>query len=266
MGFLGMLLGKKNEQGDKKTQANGFKEIGEFDCCPYCKEKLDKVPKRKSKCPSCGDYIHSRTRPFDNKKVLVTANQKDEIELEWTRYREANEEVGLMENDIYARARTDLEKQFGKEPPLNDVKWRVCNQRIIEYSTKRQWGLYRNNKLEMANILQRENKLKISLSTLCEVCYLDLNGCNNLPTTDGKPMEIQESNEFGIKDFDTSSAFLAPGIIRMVAELIEKLSIDEKETKKIFIVVNEKTKPLKNMPLFPEEAWNILIKELKKND
>jgi hypothetical protein len=28
--------------------------------CPYCRRKLDKAPKRKSKCPHCGEFIYVR--------------------------------------------------------------------------------------------------------------------------------------------------------------------------------------------------------------
>ena len=40
--------------------------------CPYCAVPLDKMPGRKRKCPSCGNYIYVRTRPADRKKVAVT--------------------------------------------------------------------------------------------------------------------------------------------------------------------------------------------------
>jgi len=179
MGFFDKILGIKKTSNELKV--DGLNDsIGEIDCCPYCKKKLSKIPSRKSKCPYCDEFIFSRTRPIDRKKVLVTEKQKEEIELEWTRFHEANEENELMQNDDYALAKKELTKQFGKEPSLNDTKWRVYNQRIIEYASKKQWGLYRNNKLDMAFLLQKEGKLKQALSTLFEVVYLDINGCHNV--------------------------------------------------------------------------------------
>ena len=70
---------------------------------------------------------------------------------------------------------------------IYDNNWGTFNQRLIEHAYKKQWGFYRNNKLDMAMLLKKELKLKQALSTLLEVCYLDLNGCNNVPIYKGKP-------------------------------------------------------------------------------
>ena len=58
------------------------KEIGEINHCPYFKEKLDKISTRKKKCPHCSKFFFVRTRSLDSKSVLVTEDQKKEIELE----------------------------------------------------------------------------------------------------------------------------------------------------------------------------------------
>lgn len=263
MGFLNKIFGSKEKDNSKNKIKVNLKEIGEIDKCPYCKKTLKKIPSRKSKCPYCSKYMFSRTRPLDRKKVLVTENEKDEIELEWTRFYEANENAELMQNDKYAKAKRDLTKQFGKEPSMNDVKWRVYNEKTLALASNRQWGLYRNNKLDMVKLLEKEGKQKEALQTLLEICYLDLNGCRNLGTINGKPMSKQESDELGIQDFDTSMAFLGPGIISMVKDNIKSLNLDFKEVKKLFIEINNKTKPLKNMPLNPEQAWKKLLSEMK---
>ena len=70
MGFFKKLLGSQKEKI--------FVEIGEIDSCPYCNKKLEIIPKAKKKCPHCGKYILSRTRPLDRKKVLLTENQAKE--------------------------------------------------------------------------------------------------------------------------------------------------------------------------------------------
>ena len=146
MGFLNKIFSSKEENKQNKTGKN-LKEIGETDKCPYCKKKLDKIPTRKSKCPHCEEYMYSRTRPSDRKKILVTENQKEEIEEQWAKYYEIQEESNLMENPEFVLAKKELAKRFEKEPSINDIKWRVFNQKIIEYASTKQWGLYRNNKL-----------------------------------------------------------------------------------------------------------------------
>lgn len=242
--------------------SKNLKEIGEIDKCPYCKKKLDKIPTRKSKCPHCEEYIYSRTRPSDRKKVLVTEKQKEEIEEQWTKYYEFQEESNLMENPEFVSAKKELSKQFGKEPSINDTKWRVFNQKIIEYASKKQWGLYRNNKLNMAFLLQKENKLKQSLSTLFEVVYLDINGCNNVGIIDGEAPSQKEMEEYGIKEFDPKMAFMASGVIGPIQDLISELQLSDKQAKELFISTNKRMKPVKTMPISEEKAWDKLQKEI----
>jgi len=258
MDFLDKIFSSKKENKSSKKIIENLKEIGELDKCPYCKKILDKIPTRKSKCPFCSNYICSRTRPLDRKKVLVTENQKDEIENQWTQYYEAKEEAELMENPEFVSAKRNLTKQFGKEPNMNDIKWRVFNQKIIEYASKKQWGLYRNNKFEMAFLLQKEKKSEQALNTLFEVYYLDINGCNNLPGGLSK----EEMDEYSIKEFDPKSAFMAPGVIGPIQDLISELELSEKQAKEMFCSINKKMKPVKDMPISEEKAWGELLKEI----
>lgn len=43
----------------------------DFPRCPYCDNTLPKMPGRKLSCPHCKQSILVRTRPFDNKKILI---------------------------------------------------------------------------------------------------------------------------------------------------------------------------------------------------
>ncbi len=261
MGFFDKLLGRKKPSEEVKV--SGLDDsIGEIDRCPYCKEKLDLIPLRKKKCPHCGETMYSRTRPADRKKILITEQQKDEVEVQWSKYHEIQEETKLIGNPEFADAKKELTKQFGKEPSLNDVKWRVYNQNIIKYASERQWGLYRNNKLDMANLLQKEGRYKTALSMLFEVIYLDVNGCNNVGMIYSSKSEM---DELGIKEFDLKLAFMAPGVIRPIQDLIEQLNLSEKEARNLFISVNKEIKPSKNMPISEDKAWEKIIKEININ-
>lgn len=267
MGLFSKLFKKDGEKPTEKNK-DPFKKdysIGKTDACPYCNEKLAIIPSRKKKCPHCGEFILVRTRPQDRKRILVTLKQVKQLEAQWAQYYEDKERKDLMQNPDFANAEKELTQRFGKKAALNDVKWSVYNQRIIEFASKRQWGLYRNNKLDMARVLEKEKRYNHALSTLFEVCYLDLNGCNNIGLINGQPMSREESDKYGIKDFDTSTAFLAPGIISMIKDLMLQTKISKTDAKKLFIEINEKTKPMKNMPVNTEQAWKKLAVELKKD-
>ena len=68
--------------------------------CPYCGEKLYKFPKAKTKCKSCGNFIYKRTRPFDNKAILVKENELDEVEKEWEKKKPTKKQRNKYGNSI----------------------------------------------------------------------------------------------------------------------------------------------------------------------
>ena len=119
---------------------------------------------------------------------------------------------------------------------------------------ERSWGLYRNNQLDKANVLSKEGKHLQALEFLLFVCYLDINGSNNVC------LELE-----GDKNFKPSMSFLAPGIIHMVNKESDQVSYDRKEIKELFFKVAEKYIPTK-APISPEKAWKKLKIKLDLND
>ncbi len=242
MGFLKKLFGSQKEEGMERGE-NQFKKLGEVDKCPYCKKKLEKIPQRKKKCEFCGNFMYSRTRPLDNKKVLLTEDQAKEIEIEWQIVNGTRDEIIKGEKE-FKNSKEILRKRFGKEPSENDVKWAILNNKLLEHITKRELGLYRNIKLDMAEFLRKENNLKDSLLTYLEICYLDLNG----PSNSGY--------------FSLDLAFLAHGIIERIQGLIKSLKLNERETEKLFF---QRCKLIENnmkLPLDTKKGWLELREEL----
>ncbi|MCJ7770200.1 minor capsid protein [Candidatus Bathyarchaeota archaeon] len=87
MGLIDWFTGKKppDKQNTILTTSNSeFTAIGNTEpLCPYCNYRLDKMPLKKKQCPNCKNFIRSRTRPLDNKKVLIKEEQVDELERQW---------------------------------------------------------------------------------------------------------------------------------------------------------------------------------------
>lgn len=91
--------------------------------CPNCNQVLDIEIKRKRKCPLCGQYISVR-----NGKLLTDQDKKIEYWLErLTKYKITKKE--------YDKERRALRKQFGSDPSVNDVLWRLLN--IVASKDKR---------------------------------------------------------------------------------------------------------------------------------
>ncbi|MDQ0896290.1 MULTISPECIES: hypothetical protein [unclassified Paenibacillus] len=165
--------------------------------------------------------------------------------------------IGTLKNMF---KRTDVEQgteivqndaQPSEVPTSNDPKWGELNQRTMKYATEMKWGLYRNVRLDMANILLDEHRLADGLRMLLYVCYIDLNGPRN-----------SSPNLVGLSPMFTPDNFLlAPGVLGMVEDTLWELKFDLEQAKKIFI---EHNSTLRNslMPLSPQDAWVQLEKEL----
>lgn len=100
-------------KGAKNENAPGSKSRD--DKCPYCSAVLEKKPARKTKCPHCGNYI------FVRKGHLLTEDQMT-IE-EWVN---RLAEFGVTK-EVFSRHRKQLSEQFGSQPSVNDIIWRVLN-------------------------------------------------------------------------------------------------------------------------------------------
>jgi hypothetical protein len=97
--------------------------------CPYCKQILDKRPKRKKRCPHCREYIYVRSSPSGNgSKVLVTEDGAEQIDLEWRRvrsrrrWRQSLGRYGVTDGDFELH-RERLRTRFGQVSSDGDVVW-----------------------------------------------------------------------------------------------------------------------------------------------
>ena len=226
--------------------------------CPYCGEKLKKVPGRKTKCPHCNQFMYIRTRPKDKVRIVATKKQADKIDEEWIVITGTHDEY-LVEKEELEKEKEILKKRFGKEPSENDVKWGVFNKQWMEHAKNNDWGLYRNTRFGMAELLRKEMKLKQALQTYLEVCYLDLNEPNNFGGIND-PELLKEFPPFNPKHFTS----LAPAIIDYIKRIAKKLELQNNEIKQLFIEHNKKIGQSLRLPLLPEQCWDKIEKELSK--
>ena len=249
MGIFDFLKAASKETSNSQVE-------GSF--CPYCFQKLEKIPLKKTACPHCSRFILVRTRPKDRKRVLVTEEQAKQIEEEWS-IASGTHDHYLAQKAEYEKEKESLRKQFGKEPSENDIQWRLCNKYLLEHARNNDWGLYRNTRLQMGDILKKELKLKEALITYLEVCYLDLNGPNNRGCLED-PELLKEYPPF---DPSMGDAFLAPGVIEYIAKLHNKLNLKD-EVRKLFIENNNRIQQSLKLPLSVGDAWVKLESALHK--
>lgn len=229
-----------------------FPMVGNVEAiCPYCNYALDKKPGRKKKCPGCNNFIYVRTSPKTGGKILITEPQIDTIEEQWSIIDGTHSEY-KQKKEIIENERQSLTKKFGREPSKNDINWSLLNKELIDNASSGNWGLYRNTKFAMAEILSAESKSKQALSIFLEVTYLDVNGpCNSGGYT---------SKEF--PPFQKSHAMIAPGVISRASKIITNMELNMNDTKAIFDDIAEVNFKNLKLPVKPETAWKKIKKEL----
>ena len=109
--------------------------------CPYCSGVLETVPKRKKKCPHCGNYMYVR----GGKAYTEDGVKRRDFLQPWL-FRLENTYGVTLED--FEQARTELTNQFGFEAGDNDTIWRVLNKQIKT----------RDVYLDMASLVRSEGK------------------------------------------------------------------------------------------------------------
>ena len=77
---------------------------------------------------------------------------------------------------LFAHRNPDLNININKAKRylyINDYLWSKLNGDSLKYHAQEEWGLYRNCRLKMADILMHENNYSNALRFLVEVCYCD---------------------------------------------------------------------------------------------
>lgn len=210
------------------------------------------MPGRKKKCPECNNYIYVRTCPNSACKILIREDEIDLVEEQWAIKNGVHDEF-LADKKRIEDERKRLTNLNGRPPSEFDLQWSLLNQDIIKHSQNANWGLYRNTRFEMGELLSREGKDKQALETYLWVCYLDLNGPNNNESIKDDPELLKE-----YPHFSKEVAFLAPGVIQRILSLTEKLKLSPNDVRKLFIEVGKREK----LPITPNKAWIELEAEL----
>jgi DNA-directed RNA polymerase subunit RPC12/RpoP len=240
-----------------RKSKRGLKSIGNVDAiCPHCNQPLDKKPSRKKKCPHCGEFIFVRTRPSDEQRVLVTEDQAEEIEEQWSIVNGTHGEY-LAKKKRFADEKAKLAKRFGREPSDNDITWSLLNQELMVHASQQNWGLFRNAKMQMADILRKESRLVVALGMYFEVCYLDLNGPNNMSGVTDRKL-LKQFPPWNPKQ----DALLAPSIVGRIARLIQKTETDERQAEELFVSRASKLKESLRLPVTVGKAWTEMRKAL----
>jgi uncharacterized Zn finger protein (UPF0148 family) len=258
MGFLKRLFGGgqpknnipeqnmpyQNIPGYNELESNRLKELSKTgiteSICPYCGIPLEKFQEIETKCKACGNFIYVRTRPTDNKKVLI---KEDEIEIyeeikaieygEYDKYIEMRNFKNKIEND--------KGRKVSKEELEIYTKEKVINKNISE----KKWDILSGDFIELGILYNSIRKVKKSINMFLLSFYCSVN-CESAD---------YEKNEF----FHINKNINFKNSI-MLNKLIKDNNINYEDTVKY---VNHFTKKLHEkygFPLPPEE-FSPLVRE-----
>ncbi len=151
--------------------------------------------------------------------------------------------------------------RYGTTPSDNDAKWSILSSELLKHSKGSNWGLYRNTSLSMASVLEQEGGLRESLHTYLEVCYIDLNGPNNVGGFIGDPGLLSEYPPFSSRE-----AFLAPLVVTKVNELATRLQLNDAELQSLFHESAIRVFHDLKLPISPDSAWTQLQQNMETPD
>ncbi len=229
---------------------------------PYCEHDLKQKAGRKKKCPHCGELIYVRTRPSDRQRVLVTEMQAEPIDEQWAIINGTHKEY-LTRKEQFGNTKGELTNRWGREPSDNVVRYHLLNRSLTKHAQEQQWGLFRNAKLEMAEILSKESDPRNALEKYLEACYLDLNGPSNIGVfldQDEKRTPILHENN---PPRDPKIwGDLAPVVVGRLSKLIEKTETDRDKATEMFLCVATLLEESLQLPLSPQDAGKTLAAEM----
>jgi hypothetical protein len=110
------------------------------------------------------------------------------------------------------------------DKPFKQVIWQHLFHNFESFCNQKLYGLARNSKLHMAELVATESAYDTCLSILYEVVYYDLSGLDNL--CDGTCRHL---NYRWLSSFYNQHNLIAPGIMSRIQRCVDNLSLTDSE-------------------------------------
>lgn len=273
MGILDRLFGRDTPSQPQQLQTRRkgqppLQPIGHADGkCPYCSLAPTRPPRQKRACEHCGKPIYPRKRPFDGKVVFLREDELEQLD-EQRAIASGSYEEYLAEKQRIARTRSMLQTKFGREPSDHDVDWAILTDESMRFAAQPAFGLYRNTRLRMAQLLEAEDRLGDALELWLEVVCLDLNGVSNIPNLSEKEFREQDKISLALghgralRPFNRQYAMVVDAHLWTVADAAQARGLNRGQLETLFCSVYGRTPGHQLMPLSAEATWHDLSAKL----
>lgn len=167
---------------------------------------------------------------------------------------EANTAIVDAHKDPMIRIWDVPESDLNRPPKTNDERWGEMNASYINHAASGDFGLARNVRLDMAELLASEGRYADAIDMLCSVMAYDLSGVGN-NYNHQLFLEVGASHLF---PYEKSLATIPPGIIDMVKKWQKKANMDDGQLQSLLSQGFERHKQSTPIALFtPEESLQV---------
>ena len=152
--------------------------------CPYCGIPLSKMPVRATVCKSCKNKFYVRTRPYDEKKIIMTEKDIQELDAEWkliSFMKELGDKYFICEEELKELRHTN------SIPPADVFWWKISHDRLKAELSQ--------DIVTLSNVLRRSGSFLISENRYSEaledlLLYIYYNGILIRYESDGKTTRV----------------------------------------------------------------------------
>jgi len=223
----------------------------DFPVCPNCDKSLPKMPGRKISCPNCRQPIVVRTRPLDQKKILIREIDIPIVENEWQVKKAAE---GLNQYHLTEAIQWILEHdQAVKIETVYNAEFEFANLAL----SKKLMMKYCGYLTVMGDIMRVERKERDSMLLYMDALYLNANGAWDYHK------ELPDSQPFR----KTERVSIPVGLVGYINSIKNYLRLSDDEILDIFLNESKKVKSSIGMEELLSDgmtAWKIIQDEYSK--
>ncbi|MCC3868648.1 TerB N-terminal domain-containing protein [Terrisporobacter mayombei] len=233
----------------EKIDTNIFDKNEEFYdhyICPYCKEKVEKLPVSKGKCTKCKNDILIKNSIFTGVKIALT-KEENELMVNIRNERARRHFIDNIINNLPISAK-EVKKVVSKrnitieEALIEEIEKISVNEKL-----NNNMGIYRCYIMDRGRIYEKMGNLKEALKLYMLVCYYDLNGATN-------------GGSIGL-GYDKNQIFLAPAVIDWIKKITKSLKLSEED---LYNLLNQVIKDKKENEMFINDnvVWKCMYKAI----